>query len=60
MPVQRAGADLHMYLCTFQQEYGLTDAEMMTVLAENVERWAKFQLRAERHPDDPERKADEA
>ena len=60
MAVQSASAQIHGDLLEVQQERGLTDAEMMTILAENVQRWAKFQLRAERHPDDPERKADEA
>ena len=59
MIVQSASAHLYGALLNFQSERDLTDAEMMTVLAENVQRWAKFQLRTERHPDDPERKADE-
>jgi len=59
MTVQSASAQMHGDLLGFQQEHDLTDAEMMIILAENVQRWAKFQLRAERHPDDPGRKADE-
>lgn len=43
-----------------QVQFGLTDAEVLGALADYQGRLAKYMLRAERHPDDPERGADEA
>ena len=59
MLVQRARADLGMYLCTFQKEHDLTDVELAQILTRQLESVLKYVLRAERHPGDPERKADE-
>lgn len=59
MPVQAASAELGMTLARFQQEHDLTDNEMLVILATQQGRLLKYRLRAERHPDDPDRKADE-
>lgn len=59
MPVERAKAELGMILARFQADADLTDTEMLVILAEQRRRLLKYRLRAERHPDDPDRKADE-
>lgn len=59
LPVARASAHLGMTLIDFQQENGLSDAEMMIALADYTRRLMIHLLRAERHPDNPDQKADE-
>lgn len=59
MQVQQAEADLGMTLVRFQGEHDLTDIEMARALTGQLERLLKYALRRERHPDDPDRKADE-
>ena len=60
MQVQGAEANIRLKLIEFQQEYGLTDIEMLQILHLAQLSILKYMLRAERHPNDPERKADEA
>lgn len=60
LPVQRASADIRAALWTLQDQHGLTYAEMLGALAEHQQRIAKYLLREERHPGEPDRKADEA
>lgn len=60
MPVRKAGAVFTDWLINFQEERDLTDIEMMQILTEAQQMVLKYALRAERHPDDPDRKADEA
>ena len=59
MQVQRSEAELGTTLAAFQYEHDLTDAEMARALAAQLDRVLKYVLRRERHPDDPDRKADE-
>jgi hypothetical protein len=59
MPVQRAEAAVAMAVATLQREWGLTDVEMLRALLAVQQGITRHMLRAERHPDDPERKADE-
>ncbi len=60
MPVQRASNAIRSELTRLQDEHDLTDVEMLRILIEHQQTITKYMLRAERHPDDPERKADEA
>lgn len=60
LPVQGAEADLRIALNDFQEQRDLTDIEMLRALQSHEERITRRLLRAERHPDDPDRKADEA
>lgn len=60
IPVQAAGADLTMALIDFQGSHELTDVEMLRALLEQVQHISTRMLRAERHPDNPDQKADEA
>jgi hypothetical protein len=59
MLVQGADADLGLMLVKFQREHDLTSAEMATILAGQLHSALRYVLRAERHPDDPSRRADE-
>ena len=59
MQVQGAEAHIKLRLIELQQEYDLTDIEMLQILHLAQLSVLKWMLRAERHPDDPDRKADE-
>jgi hypothetical protein len=59
MAVAQASADIGMTLIALQREHGLTDIEMMQALTAWQERKLKYMLRAERHPDDPDRPAEQ-
>ncbi|MEV2239596.1 hypothetical protein [Micromonospora sp. NPDC049891] len=59
MTVQRASNKIRAELDRLQQEHDLTDVEMLRVLLEHQRELTTGLLRAERHPDDPDRKADE-
>ena len=59
MPVQRAGNAIRAELDRLQQQHDLTDIEMLRILIEHQQAITKYMLREERHPGDPDRKADE-
>lgn len=59
MPVNQAGAEFHDWLWRFQEAKQLTDIELMQILADAQQRRLKYMLRAERHPGNPDKKADE-
>lgn len=58
--VQGAGAQLKFKLIEFQGEHDLTDVEMLGLLQDAQRGITKRLLRAERHPDEPGKRADEA
>jgi hypothetical protein len=60
MPVQKAEGHFKRYVHEFQDEYDLTDIEMLRALIDAQQSITKYMLRAERHPDNPDQKADEA
>ena len=60
MKVQRARAELHNYILDFTEQHELTDAEMASILIYLTDRFNTFILREERHPGNPDKKADEA
>jgi hypothetical protein len=60
MPVQRASLEIRRALDDAQERHGLTDVEMLRVLFEHQTTISKYLLRDERHPGEPDRKADEA
>lgn len=60
IPVQAATAELKLTLLDFQEGHDLTDVEMLGALQEIESNITRRLLRAERHPDNPGRKADEA
>lgn len=55
-----AGDDIGDAIDAAVAAHDITYAEVLVILAEQQRKWATFALRAERHPDNPERKADEA
>jgi hypothetical protein len=59
MPVQEATVEFEMLLLQFERARDLTEVEMLQILAGAQQRILKYMLRAERHPDDPDRKGDE-
>ncbi len=59
-PVGSASAYTRSALLDIQDEFELTDVEMLRILLEAAERVSKHLLRAERHPDNQELKGDEA
>lgn len=58
--VQQATAEIRAELLKMQDRYELTCAEMLWVLTEHQQFLSIALLQEERHPDDPDRKADEA
>lgn len=60
LPVQKAAANIRTELGELQDIHDLTNVEMLGILLEIAGHYTKYVLRAERHPDDPDRKADEA
>jgi hypothetical protein len=60
MPVQRAEVEIRAQLLDLQEEYDLTDIEMLRILISAQQSITKYMLRAERHPGNPDMKADEA
>jgi hypothetical protein len=57
--VTAAGRDLSDAVDRVCREHQLTDVEALRLLHEQSGRFTTWLLRAERHPDDPDRKADE-
>lgn len=57
--VSIATADLGALLLKFQQERDLTNIEMMQAVNHWQADALKYMLRAERHPDNPDKGADE-
>lgn len=59
MLVQQARVELGRMLLDLEERYGLTPAETVSALSEQLSRVARYAIRAERHPDDPDRGGDE-
>lgn len=60
MIVQKAGIDLSAAVAEVISKHDLTYGETLKLLAEQSQRWAMHLVRSERHPDDPDKKGDEA
>lgn len=58
--VNKARGELTEFLCDLEQRHELTIGEVLSLLGEEVMHFARFQVRADRHPHDPDKKADEA
>lgn len=43
-----------------EEKYELTYGEMFRILGQQVDNIARYLVRSERHPDDPDKKGDEA
>lgn len=58
--VSDAQAELTKAFNAIEEKYELTYGEMFSILGQKVQNIAKYLIRDERHPDDPEKKGDEA
>lgn len=58
--VMDARSELTKFMGALEEKYDLTYGEMFSMLADRMSDLAKYLVRAERHPDDPNKKGDEA
>lgn len=58
--VTQAKIELSEFMRTLEQKFDLTFAEAAHLLAGQIEDTMKYAIRQERHPDDPNKKGDEA
>lgn len=58
--VLKAKSDMDVAVLKLVNKYGLTAVEVVTLLLQSAESWNVFALRQERHPKEPDKKADEA
>ena len=57
--VKSAEVELTQFLRQWAERHELTWCEMARALTEQIQMCLKYMLRAERHPEDPNKKADE-
>jgi hypothetical protein len=55
MIVQAAELRLSEAVCEMVKKHELTYGELTMILAGQLQRWAKYQIRSERHPEDPDK-----
>lgn len=58
--VRDAYFDLATAISSIIKKHDLTHSEVTHILAEEILLWNKYAIRAERHPNDPDAKGDEA
>jgi hypothetical protein len=58
--VARACANLNDFVWKWMESYDLTYAEAISVITAQLGELSRFALQVERHPNDPERPADQA
>ena len=58
--VTQARGELDQFLIDLEQKHGLTYGEVFSLLGHAVASLAKYQIREESHPDQPDKKGDEA
>ena len=58
--VRLARGEISEAVMDIAKDRSLTMIETVGILTEVAQEWCRHLLRAERHPDDPEKKADEA
>jgi len=58
--VSQARSEFDRFLLDLEQKHELTFGEMFSIIGSAISNLAKYQIRAERHPDDPNKKGDEA
>lgn len=60
LPVQEAAADLGIAVNKALENHELTYLELIQIINELQASWIKYAIRAERHPDDPDKGGAEA
>jgi len=58
--VTKARLEFDKFLLDLEQKHDLTFGELFTLLGSAITNLAKYQIRSERHPNDPDKKGDEA
>ena len=58
--VEKADSELSRLLLDLVKKHDLTYGEIFALISRQISEYAKYQIRTERHPDDPEKKGDEA
>ena len=58
--VQKARHAFETFLLELEADHGLTYGEIFSLLGNATAHLAKYQIRSERHPNDPDKKGDEA
>lgn len=57
--VNDAELELSGFLIGWQKKHDLTYGELFKILSLQIANYAKYAIRGERHPDDPDKKGDE-
>lgn len=57
--VQKARHEFEAFLLDLEQKHELTFGELFSLLGGSIANLAKYQIRAERHPNDPDKRGDE-
>ena len=60
IPVQTAEAEFGLWFLDFMRAEDLSYVEALQILTSAQQNLLKYMLRHERHPDDPEKRGDEA
>ena len=58
--VDKARLEFDQFLLDLADTHELTYGELFSMLGQAIAHNAKYQIRAERHPNDPDKKGDEA
>ena len=58
--VDKARLEFDTFLLDLEQKHELTYGELFSMLGNAIAHLAKYQIRSERHPDDSDKKGDEA
>jgi hypothetical protein len=58
--VTQARNEFETFLLDLRQKHELTYGELFSLLGGGIANLAKYQIRSERHPDDPDKRGDEA
>lgn len=59
-PMRKAACEVGAAVLKAVEDHDLTYGELISILAQETAMAAKYLVRIERHPDDPEKKGDEA
>lgn len=58
--VTDARLEFDQFVLDWIQKHDLTYGELFSIFGQSIANNAKYQIRAERHPDDPDKKGDDA
>jgi hypothetical protein len=58
--VREAELEIETAISEIAKKHKLTYGEIFSILSTQIQREAKYMIRAERHPGDPDKKGDEA